>query len=1101
MKRLCCGAPQHSPKKGCESLLDATIATQRRRFAWPPWWAIGVLLLTFGAAGGVIWLNARVCPLPFLALDYPLVGTISGPVFAALGVMIARRHPRHRIGWLCLAAGIGCAMGDFAEAYLTCALAEPTMPFGVTLAAWYQYALMPALIVVPMFVLLPLWFPTGYPPNMGWRRFSWLVLGVLGIATIGSAMVPDFRQSNGVGTTIPLSNPLGIANLPGWWAGVFGQIWNMAAIGGSLAAIGSLIARFRRSDGDERQQIKWFAFFLVSAVTVQLVVFELLVVRLLPWLTGTAWETVAQWSYLLVLLSVFLGFPLTIGIAIFKYRLYDIDFLINRTLAHGSLTLAITTIYLLAIAGMASLTLDRRGEAVSLALATAVTVVLFRPLYRRIRAGVDRFAPAPDRLMPSQALAGALASPARRVRRRWLALLLLLSTLGITVIGFGWLHLSGCGPAFDARSYTAWPVALAYATIGFVIVRAQPANRIGWLFLAASPLAAYFSGAYVVCAGAGVLPPLASLTWLHFIFFNLYGLAVYILVPFWFPNGRDLSPGWRRLLRLLLGLIGITVLAKAIAPELLEPGMPGVYANPFGMAWLPGWWSAFFAQANILLLLSGVMLGGLSILLRLRRASGIEQQQLKWLSYYFVIAIGVQLLIFELPGALWYPEIFQTVWYMPVAITFQLAYPLVVGMTILRYRLYDIDLIINRTLVYGGLSILIVACYLLIVSGVSFVFHLQQGFFSAALATGIVALIFQPLRERLQKSVNRLMFGRRDEPYAVLAQLGRDLQSAMLPEQGLRAVVAGIVASLKLPYAAIELRQEDGKPAVFAHPAAPPPAATAPLELPLTFQGEPLGRLLVTPRSPGESFSPRERQLLETIADHAGAAASAVQLTLALQRSRERLVLAREEERRRIRRDLHDELGPTLASQTLRLDAALELLTQQPAKASELLQAIKARNQAIVAEIRRLVYELRPPALDELGLLGALRAHVHQMGPSAPAVTIAATPDPLPELPAAVEVAAYRIVLEAITNAVRHAEARHCDVRLAVLGDRMAELQISVRDDGRGFASAVRAGVGLRSMRERVEELGGMLSLATSAGGGVEVRVRLPSANSHEEEP
>ncbi|WP_205703981.1 sensor histidine kinase [Candidatus Chloroploca sp. Khr17] len=166
---------------------------------------------------------------------------------------------------------------------------------------------------------------------------------------------------------------------------------------------------------------------------------------------------------------------------------------------------------------------------------------------------------------------------------------------------------------------------------------------------------------------------------------------------------------------------------------------------------------------------------------------------------------------------------------------------------------------------------------------------------------------------------------------------------------------------------------------------------------------------------------------------------------------------------------------------------------------AELLAAIKARNQSLVAEIRRLVYELRPPALDELGLLGALRAAASNPG-AAPAIRISATPEPLPALPAAVEVAAYRIALEALTNAVRHARARRCELRLELAVDGIPGLRITVADDGRGIDPDAIAGVGLRSMRERAEELGGSLMVTPAAEGGTLVRAWLPIAAPTEEE-
>ncbi|WP_129677537.1 histidine kinase [Candidatus Chloroploca sp. Khr17] len=687
------------------------------------------------------------------------------------------------------------------------------------------------------------------------------------------------------------------------------------------AGIGAQIYRFQRVSGPvERQQTRWV---VAGAVAAGLgLALHMAAGRALDGDSYSASLLFATVIYPVVRLLQ-AALPLAIAAAILQYRLYDIDLLINRTLAHAGLTLAITMLYLLIVAGTASLSLDRRGGLLSLLLATAASAVLIRPLHRRIRAGVDRVVPVPQRSLPVETndhprpVAGGS-------RRAWLAWTLLLTTSGVSLFGFGWLHLAGCGPVLDAQSYSGWLVALAYAGIGFLIVRAQPASRIGWLFLAASPLATYFSGAFVLCAGAGIIPPLglAPLTWIHFVLFNLYGLAVYILIPLWFPDGRDLSPAWRTLTRVLLGLIALTVAGKAVAPELLEPGMPDRYANPLGVDWLPPWWSTFFAQANILLLLSGVMLGGAAIVTRLWRATGVEQQQLKWLSYYFVVAIGVQILIFELPGVLWRPEIFQSVWYLPVAMSLQVAYPLVVGATLFRYRLYDIDRIINRTLVYGGLSAAIVACYALIVSGLSVVFHMQQSFLSAVLATGVVALLAQPLRERLQKGVNRLMFGERDEPYAVLSQLGRQLQQSVLPEQILPATAETICQTLKLPYVAISIQRGDGERQVVATSGRPAPTTA---EWPMQFRGELVGWLAVAPRSPGEGFAPDERRLLADIANQSGAVAASVRLTADLQRAREALVLAREEERRRIRRDLHDELGPTLASQTLRLDAAIDL--------------------------------------------------------------------------------------------------------------------------------------------------------------------------------
>jgi signal transduction histidine kinase len=217
----------------------------------------------------------------------------------------------------------------------------------------------------------------------------------------------------------------------------------------------------------------------------------------------------------------------------------------------------------------------------------------------------------------------------------------------------------------------------------------------------------------------------------------------------------------------------------------------------------------------------------------------------------------------------------------------------------------------------------------------------------------------------------------------------------------------------------------------------------------------------------------------------------AADLTTQLQRSRERLVTAREEERRRIRRDLHDGLGPVLAGIAMQLDAARRLTRRDQDAADQLLQHLREQTQAAIADIRRLVYELRPPALDDLGLAGALARHAASCStPGGPQVSVDADPG-LPALPAAVEVAAYRIATEAVTNITRHAGARTATVTLAAAD---GVLLVEVADDGRGISPGHRAGVGLISMRERAEELGGSCTVAPRPGGGTLVSARLPLA-------
>jgi signal transduction histidine kinase len=429
--------------------------------------------------------------------------------------------------------------------------------------------------------------------------------------------------------------------------------------------------------------------------------------------------------------------------------------------------------------------------------------------------------------------------------------------------------------------------------------------------------------------------------------------------------------------------------------------------------------------------------------------------------------------------------------------------PLSMGIAILRYRLWDIDVIINRTLVYGVLSACIVAIYALIVGSLGSLLHEGHGNFLVSLfAAALVAVLFAPLRERLQRGVNRLMYGDRDDPYGVLSSLGRRLEATLEPEAMLTTIVSTIANALKLPYAAIAMKQENEFKVTAAHGS---PTGEQVI-LPLTYTGQTIGQLILAPRAQGEDFLQADRRLLEDLARNAEATVHAVRLTEDLRRSRERLVNAREEERRRLRRDLHDGLGPTLGSITLGLDVSLKLLKSDLPEAEKLLCHLKVQTQDAVSDIRRLVYGLRPPALDDLGLIPAIRQQASNNGYLAdePFSTGAGhtkhneglaffveAPKPLPPLPAAVEVACYRIVQEAITNVARHARASSCRIHLSH-DDIKSEIKLEVTDDGIGLPHDRSAGVGLSSMVERAEELGGKLSVEQMPVGGTRVVASLP---------
>ncbi|MGZ8803296.1 MAG: GAF domain-containing sensor histidine kinase, partial [Mycobacterium sp.] len=431
-----------------------------------------------------------------------------------------------------------------------------------------------------------------------------------------------------------------------------------------------------------------------------------------------------------------------------------------------------------------------------------------------------------------------------------------------------------------------------------------------------------------------------------------------------------------------------------------------------------------------------------------------------------------------------------------------IAVPIAATIAILRYRLFDIDRVINRTLLYGLLTACVIGIYVVIVGGIGAVVDAQQGDAGLSLlATGVVAVSFGPLRDRLQRSIDRLVYGDRADPYRTLAMLGRRLEESQALDAVLPTVAATVADALRVPYAAVQVsRGPELGPGRFQtaaeHGSMPGPDVTM-MEVPLTYGGEQVGRLVLAGRGRSVDLSPADRRVLADLGRQIGIAVQATEverqargLSLDLQQSRERLVLAREEERRRIGRDLHDGLGPQLAGLTMTLEAARDLVRTDPTRAEELLGGLLGQADLAIEDVRRISHQLRPPALDALGLVGALRSHAtSQRIP----VTVQA-PAYLPGLPAGVEVAAYRIALEAVHNVVTHADATACRVTLRI--DRSAKgraaVLIEVNDNGVGIPADLAPGIGLASMAERAEELGGTFVVAKGNDGGTQVQARLP---------
>jgi signal transduction histidine kinase len=609
---------------------------------------------------------------------------------------------------------------------------------------------------------------------------------------------------------------------------------------------------------------------------------------------------------------------------------------------------------------------------------------------------------------------------------------------------------------------------LAFPIVGlFVFVRRPDDHAARVFFLVAccgfGAIANWLSGVGVVSLVDG----------LHFWLFRIAGqgtgllfLAALLHFTLVFPQPLPIIRKHRRVVLLIYALpilfyVGYIVMAYLRSDSVL--------------VWLGTWTTAARpVYLTCTLLTAAAMLAQYRV-----GSSASARRKIRWVLLAMWLSAGVFFFLHLLPALVTGQSLLgvgaQGIIALPI--------PLALMMAIWRYQAFDIDTLLNRAMVYGGLTACVVGIYVLVVGYLGTLLQINDPSLSALVATGVVAVLFQPLRRRLQRVVNRRMFGNSAEPYRVLAGLGRRLEVAFEPAAILPTLVQTVSESLRLPYVAITLEQ-NGATGVAAAVGAP---SAEPIPFPLVYQGATVGQLLVSPRRGEAMLSTRDRRLLTDLAQQAGVAVHGVRLMADLQRSRESLVLAREEERRRLRRDLHDDLAPALAGLALTAGAAAGLIFTDPEKAAALVRELDQAIRAAVGDIRRLVYDLRPPALDELGLVAAIRERAAQY--DGPDLLVLVEADELPALPAAVEVAAYRIAQEALMNVARHAGAQRCHIRLALAEDG---LRLDITDDGVGLPETYTAGVGLRSMRERAAALGGEFRAGRSASSGTHVHVRLP---------
>lgn len=517
-----------------------------------------------------------------------------------------------------------------------------------------------------------------------------------------------------------------------------------------------------------------------------------------------------------------------------------------------------------------------------------------------------------------------------------------------------------------------------------------------------------------------------------------------------------------------------------------------IYVLPWfvlGVVWLTG-------AVMIVPLLSGAYsLANLAVILQLviGHGDGPERAQVRWLAFGFGLSAALTLL-FWLNYAGFIPKVPLVSSLMFDHCLCELVYVACTGVALLRHRLFDIDVIVRRTLVYGGLTLGVIGFYVGLVGGLGRLLGGQADWPLALTATGVVALAFDPLRSRLQRAANRLVYGFRDEPYVALAQLGQRLEYTERPATALVTAARAVAEALRLPYVAVEV----GGTTLASH-GEPRQAAE---RIAMTRAGEPLGALVVSPRQGEERLPKADRGLLGALAGQVATAVHALELEADLERSRLASLNARDEARRALGSDLHDDVGHRLSALVRRAEAAGRLVDSDPEGSKRELVTLVAEVKAAALRVRSLAYQLHPPELTLLGLVGAIRERLAAMGGDrGRAVHLVASE--LGELPAAVELGVYNVVQEALANVAAHSGATRCVVSLEVVrgstGCRTTTglvgrtLVVEVVDDGAGFAPGeVVPGLGLTSMRQRADELGGTLSLDAPAVGGTRLRLSVP---------
>jgi signal transduction histidine kinase len=661
---------------------------------------------------------------------------------------------------------------------------------------------------------------------------------------------------------------------------------------------------------------------------------------------------------------------------------------------------------------------------------------------------------------------------------------------------------------FEAHGFPGISELVELATViaaGLVIAR-QPKNSIGWMLLFIGLAGQINSDIQLYSLLANTVHHKTLLggtvsAWLGSWLFDPPLALLVTLVLLLFPNGRLPSPRWR-----LVGWLSAAsvIVASVGAAVGAIPRSANFVVDSGGAIDTSSRMGPDVQALSILAFACGVVCVA-GLIVRFRRSRGPERQQLKWFTYggvVFVAGVIVSVASVLGPGNNNAPA-----WANAIQQLSTVAVPIAIAIAVLKYRLYDIDVVISRTLVYGSLAAFITAVYVGIVVGLGTLIGSggQPNLVLSIIATATVAVAFQPLRERLQKVANRLVYGKRATPYEVLSQFSERVAETYAADEALPRMARVLAEGTGAERAQVWLRSGDAIRPAASWPEAEGTPAREPVSVegqlmpdlggqqavPVRHQGELLGALTVTKRQ-GESLTPIEQKLVDDLAHQAGLVLKNVGLTADLQArlvdlraSRQRLVAAQDDERRRLERNLHDGAQQHIVAIKVKLGLAEMLATRDPEKARAAVAELKHDADEALETLRDLARGIYPPLLADKGLPTALQAQARKA-----TLPVTIEDDGIGRYPQDTEAALYFCILEALQNIQKYAHASSAVVRLREEGNR---LSVEVADDGRGFdVSSTIRGNGLTNMEDRLEALGGTLRIASSPGSGTTLRAILP---------